>query len=235
MPGSSRPTVPALKCIGVFTASAGDGLGRAVALENADAELLEPDAPRLGLHALGAGKHVAHRIEVVVVGDARVAGEERVGAEEDRGVDAVGELRHRPVVQRRRIQKRADAGEQRQQQAAGQPEAVEHGQRVEDDVLRADVDDRRQLMTVREQVAVAQHDALRRAFRARREEHDRRIVGAFGRCRGRLASDDRTSARSRRAGANLAAHVLEIERSWPATRAPRPAPRASPSRRTVAR
>ena len=111
-------------------------LGGAVALENADAELLEPDAARLGLDALGAGEHVAHRIEVVVVGHARVAGQERVGAEQDRGVDAVGQLRHRPVVQRRRIEERAHAAEQRQQQPAGQAEAVEHRQRVEHHVAR---------------------------------------------------------------------------------------------------
>ena len=77
--------------------------------------------------------------------------------------------------------------------------------------LRADVDDRRQLMAVRQQVAVAQHDALRRALRARREEHDRRLVGA--RRVGDAASRaiDRSSARSLANVPDLAAHVLEVE------------------------
>ena len=46
--------------------------------------------------------------------------------------------------------------------------------------LRADVDDRRELMAVREQVAMAEDDALGRAFGTGREQHDRRIVGARG-------------------------------------------------------
>src|SRR6185436_16959874 len=37
-------------------------LGGAVAFEDPDAELLEPHPPRLGLHALGAGEYVAHRV-----------------------------------------------------------------------------------------------------------------------------------------------------------------------------
>ena len=45
------------------------------------------------------------------MGDAGVAGEERVGAEQDRGVRAVNELRHDAVVQRRRIEIDRHAGD----------------------------------------------------------------------------------------------------------------------------
>ena len=52
-----------------------------------------------------------------------------------------------------------------------------------------------ELMTVRQQIAVAQDDALRRAFRSRREEHDRRIVGALAVDGAASPASDRTSAR----------------------------------------
>ena len=87
---------------------------RAVAFEDANAELLEPHAAGLGLDALGARKHVANGVEVVVVGDARVAREKRVGAEQNRRVDAVRQFRHGSIVQRRRIEERAHAREERQ-------------------------------------------------------------------------------------------------------------------------
>ena len=82
-------------------------------------------------------------------------------------------------MQRRRIQEDAEAGEQRQQQSAREPEAVEHGQRIEDGVLRTEVDDRRKLVAIREQIPMAQHDALGCAFRSRREQNCRRLVGAL--------------------------------------------------------
>ena len=55
---------------------------------------------------------------------------------------------------------------------------MKHRQRIEDDVLWVDVDHRRELMAIREQVTMAQHDALRRAFGSRREQDDRWFVGA---------------------------------------------------------
>ena len=191
MPGNSRPTVPALEMHRRVDRHDRRGFGRAVAFEDADAELLEPHAARLRLDALGAGEHVAHRVEVVVVRDPRVAGQERVGAEQDRRVDAVDELRApSDSAAATDTGTSRTPGEQRQQQAARQPEAVKHRQRVEDDVLRIEVDDRRKLMAVGQQVAMAQHDALRRAFRSRREQHHRRLVGARRRSTGRPRSAD---------------------------------------------
>src|SRR3546814_14896711 len=55
--------------------------GRAVALQDAQAELLHPGSPRLLAHPLGAGEDIAHGIEVVGMRHAGVAGEEGVGAE----------------------------------------------------------------------------------------------------------------------------------------------------------
>src|SRR3546814_14336265 len=56
-------------------------LGGAVALQDAQAELLHPGAPRLLAHPLGAGEDIAHGIEVVGMRHAGVAGAEGVGAE----------------------------------------------------------------------------------------------------------------------------------------------------------
>ena len=80
-------------------------------------------------------------------------------------------------MQRRRIEKHPHAGQERQQKPAGQPEAVEHRQRVEQMVGRAEIDPRRELAPVGEQIGVAQHDPFRRAFRARGEQDRRRIGG----------------------------------------------------------
>ena len=151
-------------------------LGDAVALEDAQPELLHVDPPRRLLHRLGAGEDVAQRAEVVGVRRAGVAGEERVGAEQDRRVRAVDELRDDPVVQRRRIEIDPHAGDERQHEADRQPEGVEHRQDVEDLVGAAEIDPRRGLRRVRQHVAMGEHDALRHAFRARGEEDRGRVV-----------------------------------------------------------
>ena len=57
---------------------------------------------------------------------------------------------------------------------------MEHRQRVEHDVLRAEIDDRGELVAIGQQVAMAQHDALGCTFRARGEQHDGRLIGARG-------------------------------------------------------
>ena len=75
-----------------------------------------------------------------------------------------------------------------------------------------------ELMAVGEQVAMAQHDALRRAFRAGGEQHDRRVVArAPGRWRGPCAASDRTSAREPRGDADLRRADPRGRRPSPAT------------------
>ena len=123
-------------------------------------------------------EHVSHRVEVVVVGYARVTRKERVGAEENCHVHPVRELGNGPVV-KRRIEKRPHAGEQRKQHATGQPEAVKHGQGVQHHILRIDIDNRRQLISIRQKIAMTQHDTLWRAFRSRGEQDNSRFVGAL--------------------------------------------------------
>ncbi len=149
-------------------------------------------------------------MEVVGVGDARVAGQERVGAEQRGGVDVVHQLRDLPIVQRRRIEIDLHPGHQPQQQSAGQAEGVEDRQRVEHDVRRGEIEARGDLRDIGEKVGVGQHDPLRHAFRSGGEQHDGGIVrvGAArtrgrGRerrapCRGR--SRRRADPRARRSG-----------------------------------
>ena len=107
------------------------GLGHAIAFQDAQAELLHVGAARRFPHRLGAGQDVAQRAEVVRMRRARIAGEERVGAEHDGGVHAVDQLRHRAVVQGRRIEIDRHARDQRQDRAGRQAERVEHRQHVE--------------------------------------------------------------------------------------------------------
>ncbi len=179
-------------------------LGDAVAFEDAQAELLHVDPPRRLLDRLGAGEDVAQRAEVVGVRRARVAGEEGVGAEQDRGVRAVDQLRHDPVVQRRGIEIDAHAGDERQHEADRQAEGVEHRQHVEHLVAAAEIDARRGLRGVRQHVAVGEHDALRRAFRARGEQDRGRVVracaatsGFLNAARPRSLSSDADAGRAR--------------------------------------
>ena len=155
--------------------------GRAVALEDALAELLDPGPAGLLAQLLRTGEDVAQGVEVVGVRDPGIAGEEGVGAEEDGRVDGVGDLRDDAVVQRRGIEEGPGAGEKRQQQPAGQPEGVEDRQGVEDHVGRVEVDPRRELVAVGQDVGVAEHHALGRALGAGGEEHHRRVPGIAAR------------------------------------------------------
>ncbi len=158
-------------------------LGDAVAFENADAEFLHIDAARRFPHRLGAGENVAQRAEIVVVGRARIAREERVGAEQDGGVGAVDHLRHDPVMQRRRIHEDPHAMHQRQNEPDRQPERVEHREHVEHRVAPPEIDARLGLRGIGEDVAMRQHDTFGNAFRARGEQDRGGVV--------RLARDER--------------------------------------------
>ena len=154
----------------------GASLGGAVAGEDAQAELVEPLALRLLLDRFRAREHVAQRAEVVRVAHLPVALEEAVGAEDDRGVAAVDQLRDDPVVQRRGVHVDGDAAQHRQEHGAGEAEAVEHRQGVEHLVELVEVDPGADLGAVGEEIAVAQHDPLGPALRARGEQDHRRIL-----------------------------------------------------------
>src|SRR5262249_44641228 len=67
----------------------GRGFGHAVTLENTQPELFHVGLARRFLQWLGAAENVAQRAEVIGVRDARIAVQEGVGPEHDRGVHAV--------------------------------------------------------------------------------------------------------------------------------------------------
>ena len=92
------------------------------------AEFLHPDVARFGLHALGAGHDEAHIVEIVRVGVPGIAHEERVGAEQDRGIGVVAKLGDDLVVERRGIEEGAHARQDGQHGAAGEAEGMEHRQ-----------------------------------------------------------------------------------------------------------
>ena len=178
-----------------------------VALEHADAEPLRPDCRRGILHLLRAGKKIAERTEIIRVGAAGVEIEERVGREQKRAVLHVNQHRDHAVMQRRGIKKRAQAAHQRNQQAGGQAEAVEERQRVEHPVVVLEIADGEHLADVREKIGVTQLHALRHAFRAACEKHDR------GRLRIAVArageAHQAGPCRQLPRGADLPAHVLD--------------------------
>ncbi len=155
----------------------GRGLRHAVAFENAHAELFQVDLAGRFAHRLGTGENVAQRAEVIGMRHTRIAVEERVGAEHDRRVHAVNELGDGAIVKRRRIEIDTHPGDQRQHQPDGEPERVEHGQHVEQLVLRTEVDARGSLRGIGQHVAMGEHDALRHALGARREQDGGPVVG----------------------------------------------------------
>jgi len=85
---------------------------------------------------------------------ARVLPEERAGAEQHAAAAVVDDLWNQPIVERGRIQEQLDAGQDRQQPASRQPEAVKDRQRVEHAVLHREVGDRPDLRDVGENGAV---------------------------------------------------------------------------------
>src|SRR3954453_15842014 len=135
-------------------------LGRAVALQNADAKEVIPQAARFVRHLLRARADQAHRVEVVRVRHARIAPQEGVGAEEHSGVGAVDELGHDPIVQRRGVQEGFDTGQNGQKRPDRQAEGVKHRQRVEDLVLSVESDAGPDLMPVCLDVPMRKHHAL---------------------------------------------------------------------------
>ena len=111
-----------------------------------------------------AGDDEAYAREIVRMGDARIAREEGIGAEHDRGVRLINELWDDAIVQRRWIKINRDAGDERHQQARGQAERMEDREGVEDFVGAVAGDAREALSAIRENVPVREHDAFRRTL-----------------------------------------------------------------------
>ena len=153
------------------------GFGDAIAFEDAQAEFFHVGLAGRSLDRLGASEAVAHRTEIVGMRGARIAAEERIGAEDDGRVGPVDQLRHDAVVQRRGVEIDGHAGDQRQHRTRRQAEGVKHRQDVEHLVACMEVDARGGLRGIGENIPVGEHHALRRTFRARSEQDNRRIVG----------------------------------------------------------
>ena len=117
------------------------GLGYPVALVDAHAELFIPDLAHRLRQLLGAGNHVAHAVEIVGMRKLGVVAQKRAGTEKDGATAVVDDFGNQPVVQRRRIKKQLDTGQDRQQPAGDQTERVENRQRVEDPVFHRKIRD----------------------------------------------------------------------------------------------
>jgi hypothetical protein len=175
MPGSRRPTGAVLQQR--LDGQDRGGLGDAVALHDAHAETITIEPAGCLAQPLGADDHHADRVEIVGMGEAGPAGEERVGGENDGGVAVVDDLRHDPVVQRRRVEEGPHAAEHRQQRAGGEPEAVKHRQGGGDAVGRAEVERPGKLGAIGQQVAMAEQHGFRRALRPAGEQHNGGLTG----------------------------------------------------------
>ena len=157
-------------------AQARAAFGGAVTFQNPHAELAHPQGGGSLLDLFRAGKQVAQGAEIVGMGLAGVAVEEGVGAEEYRAVQVVEGGRDDAVMQGRRIEQDKHAPHQRQQQADGQPEAVEQRQGIEEAVRLHQVNHREHLADVGQQVAVREFDAFGLTLGAAGEEDDGGVV-----------------------------------------------------------
>ena len=152
------------------------GFGGAVAFENAQAELFEPQAAHVVGKFLRPGNDIAQAVEIIGMGEFSVVGEEGRCAKEHGAAAVVGEFRNHPVMQRRGVKEEAGAGQDGQQGAGGETERMEDGQGVEHLVVYREIDHRTNLRDVGENGTMRQHDPLGLAFRAGGEQHHRRFV-----------------------------------------------------------
>ena len=185
MPGRRRPDGADVIVAALVAGEHGRAFGDAVALQDVRA-VRGPQLACRSLHALGAGDDLAQACELARLGGADVAGEERVGRQQQRGLAALDQSRDLAVVQRARIEDDLHAGKQGREGGRRQPEGMEHRQRVQEDLLGAEDGPHviQHLAGVGDQVEIGQHDALGRALGAGGEEDDGGIVRAPSPIRG---------------------------------------------------
>ena len=103
---------------------------------------------------------------------ARVAVQERVGADEHAAVAVVKHRWHHAVMQGRRIKKDIKPAHQRHERPDRESETVEQRQAVEQAVLVGEIRDSQHLPDICKNVSVRQFDALGHAFGTARENND---------------------------------------------------------------
>ena len=87
---------------------------------------------------------------------------------------------------------------------------MEHRQRIEYPVRRIEIHDRPQLRAIRQQRAMAVHDALRRPLRPRREQHQRGRTGIHSRPRQPFRMTNHQHPAQLVQQADRIAHILQI-------------------------
>ena len=155
MPGRRRPTVPSRPCVACIHRDHRRSFGQSEALDDLRAEALPPYPPRFWLHRLGARNDQPQTGEIAILGRAGIAVEERVGSDENGRFQLRCNFRNEFVVQRRGIEEQPHADQQRQDHAGCQPEGMENGQNVEQDVLRREDQPRFSLHRIGDDVADA--------------------------------------------------------------------------------
>ena len=142
------------------------GFGHTVAFKNTDAKFLHIDPARRLFNRLRTRQNIAQAPEIIRMCHAGIAAKEGVRAKQNRGICAINQFRNNPVMQRRRVHIHRNTGSQRQNQPNGEPERVKHRQNIENFVLPAEIDPRRRLRGVCEQIGVREHHAFRRPLGA---------------------------------------------------------------------
>ncbi len=156
----------------------GRALRHAIAFHDRHAaELGAEDFVCLGPHLFGAADHELQRLEIVGLGLAGVLVDEGVGREQQRRPRLAQQSRNLLDVQRRRILEAAHAGDQRQDNPAGQAQRMEDRHGIEAHPVGAQVDMGFDLAHIGHQVGLGQDHAARAAETARGEQDHADIVG----------------------------------------------------------
>ena len=160
--------------IGLVHRDDGGSLSGAVAFEQFDVEATTYELAGFVAHTFGAADGVAEIAEFIACAGADVLVEEGVGGEQEGRAGFLHALRDQLGLQGRRMQDRAHAAEKGQESAGSEAEAMEGGQRAEEDVVETQRlgDMGEDLMDVGDDVAVGKDDAFRVAFGAGGEEDD---------------------------------------------------------------
>ena len=158
------------------------GLGRAVAFEDADPELVEPLLAHSIGELLGACDDIAQTVEIVWVSMLGVVAEKGRGPQQHGAATVIGQFGDDPVMERAGVEEHVGTTQHRQQTAGGEPEGVKQRQGVENPVIDREIDHRANLPDVGEQGAMGQHHPLGLAFGAGCEQHHGGILGSTDPC-----------------------------------------------------
>ncbi len=149
--------------------------GSAIALERANAVLVGKGIGNLTFQLLRSCDHQAQAGEVLFFCAAHVSGEKGRGGQQQSRFMLAHQLGDRRRLHRVDVVAGRETAQQRQPECGGETERMEEGERAADVVLRRGCSYGADRLQIGDDVVLAEHDALRFAGAAGRENHRRQL------------------------------------------------------------